>query len=259
MMHRNKNQKEIWNEYQKILPVKERKKFNVSIGYCLHEKELKERLISSGKYEFWDNWKNITRPIIIKNRSFKYASSNYSEQRKIEYARRADNWNGVLKKIIKDGGGFENSYLINVGANQGDEVSELPFKITCIDPSKELCARGKKKYPYMNFKSGSADKIPVKNNSFDIYLSLRTWCIAGVLPDEALEEAKRVLKSEGLSVTSFPLRFKNKKRTLETAVQDEIKVIAKWTYSLFDKEMDFIETFSAPEDFFIYGRLKNIK
>jgi SAM-dependent methyltransferase len=256
MMLQNKSLKKIWNENQKLLPTNYKTAFEKTIGYCLHEKKLKEDLILDGNKDIWESWKYTIRPQVIKNRSKKYSSINYMQQRKVEYDRRAKKWYELIENLIKEEGIPDGAHLVDIGANDGDEVCRLPFIITCVDPSIELFFKGKWKHDFMDFKVGTADSSGLQNSAFDVYLSLRTWCVAGVLPDEAFKEAKRILKSNGLLMVSFPLKFKTEEKTLETAVADKIKLLCDWTYSLFEKNLVSIKTYSAPEDFFIYGRLR---
>lgn len=251
-----KSSKDIWELCQKYLPKEERRRFDTKINFCFQERELRDRLVNSGKFELWKRWKEVARPIINNIKSSRYASGEYSKQKGIEYARRSENWYGTLITMINNEGFFCDSTLLNVGSNDGEEVADLPYIITCVDPSYRLCERGRARFPKINFRIGIADNLPFEDNSFDIYLSLRTWCVAGILPDEALLEAKRVLIPEGLLIVSFPLRFETQAKDLEHAVQDKIKPVAEWAYSLLSMNLSYIKTFSAPEDFFIYGRTK---
>ena len=143
MMRQHKTQSAIWDDSQRLLPKQYRRIFDNNIGYCLHEKMLKESLISSGNKKLWEYWKGITRPEIINNRSLKYSSNEFSKQKKVEYARRAENWNELLKDLISGEGILNNDKIVNIGANEGDEVCGLPYNLTCIDPSKDASRKGK--------------------------------------------------------------------------------------------------------------------
>ena len=98
-----------------------------------------------------------------------------------------------------------NKKLIDVGCGTGDigklflDNTKKDGEITCVDPNKGMISEGKKKLSnYKNIKwiISSAEKLPLKNNTFDFYtisFGLRnTKCL-----DRALSEAYRVLKPGG--------------------------------------------------------------
>jgi len=114
-------------------------------------------------------------------------------------------------------------------------------------------------YPNINFVEGTADALPFENGTFDVYCSLRTWCIAGVVPHEAFVEAVRVLRPNGLLIVSYPLRFdiERKSRTLLSAIEDDIKSIALMSKELFDSHLLQVGSVVGPEEMMIFGRSKN--
>ena len=98
-----------------------------------------------------------------------------------------------------------NQKLIDVACGTGD-IAKLFLKyvnndaqISCVDPNKEMLKKGKEKLnEYKNIKwiISSAEKLPVKNDSFDFYtisFGLRNTKNLS----KALSEAYRVLKPGG--------------------------------------------------------------
>ena len=256
MMYQNNTLSEIWNNNQSIIPFEQRSVFDKSKSFCIQERDLRNSLYGSSLQKCWLNWKSKLRPQIIKNRAKKYSSPEFKTQKLQEYSRRAEDWNKLIYNLLITEDISPASHIIDVGSNEGEEVSNLNFKITCIEPSSILCNQGKKRFPNMEFFIGSADHIPIVTSTIDAYISLRTWCIAGVLPDEALDEAKRVLKPQGLIIVSFPVRYRNEIRTWENLLDDKITPILKWTFDLLTNELQTVKTLNGNEDLFLYGRLK---
>ena len=98
-----------------------------------------------------------------------------------------------------------NQKLIDVACGTGDiaklfldNVNELS-QITCVDPNKGMISKGKEKlskYKNLNWIVASAEKLPVKDNSFDFYtisFGLRNTTNL----NKSLSEAYRVLKPGG--------------------------------------------------------------
>ena len=98
-----------------------------------------------------------------------------------------------------------NQKLIDVACGTGDiaklfldNVNKLS-QITCVDPNKGMISKGKEKlskYKNLNWIVASAEKLPVKDNSFDFYtisFGLRNTTDL----NKSLSEAYRVLKPGG--------------------------------------------------------------
>ena len=98
-----------------------------------------------------------------------------------------------------------NTKLIDVASGTGD-IAKLFFiktkktgQITCIEPNKLMLQQGEKKlkkYESIKWINASAEKIPVKDNSFDYYsisYGIRNVSDIGA----SLKEAFRVLKPGG--------------------------------------------------------------
>ena len=98
-----------------------------------------------------------------------------------------------------------NKKLIGVACGTGDiaklylENVNKSSKITCVDPNKGMIKKGKeklKKYYNLNWIIASAEKLPIKDNSFDFYtISFGLRNTKNL--DMCLAEAYRVLKPGG--------------------------------------------------------------
>ncbi len=98
-----------------------------------------------------------------------------------------------------------NHKLIDVACGTGDiaklflESVNKSSKITCVDPNNGMIKKGKeklKKFENLNWIKASAEKLPIKDNSFDFYtisFGLRNTKSL----DKAIAEAYRVLKPGG--------------------------------------------------------------
>ena len=98
-----------------------------------------------------------------------------------------------------------NKKLIDVACGTGDigklflDSTQKEAQITCVDPNKGMISEGKKKLSkYQNIKwiISSAEKLPLKDNTFDFYtisFGLRNTKSL----DRVLSEAYRVLKPGG--------------------------------------------------------------
>ena len=102
-------------------------------------------------------------------------------------------------------GPSKNKRLIDVACGTGDigklylDNTDINNHITCIDPNRGMVSKGKEKLKnYKNIKwiISSAEKLPLKSNSFDFYtisFGLRNTKDL----DKSLSEAYRVLKKGG--------------------------------------------------------------
>ena len=109
------------------------------------------------------------------------------------------------KNMINMMNASNNQKLIDVACGTGDiaklflnNVNKLS-EITCVDPNKGMIKKGQEKlneYKNLNWVVAPAEKLPLKNNSFDFYtisFGLRNTKDL----DKSLAEAFRVLKPGG--------------------------------------------------------------
>jgi ubiquinone/menaquinone biosynthesis C-methylase UbiE len=244
-----KTSEEIWNLFQKILDKEDRNCFDANQLFVVQEMKLKRRLMLKNKDDIWNKWLKLTSVELKKNLSKKYSSKEYFNQKVKEYCGRDINWNKLIGKVNI------NSKVIDVGSNEGDEVATLPYKLTCADISEEVCLRGKKKFPHINFVHLKSNNLPFNNNSFDIYISLRTWCVSGIQVEEVFKEARRVVKKGGLIIISLPLVFiTGKRKIFKNCKNPKMIPLAKNLLNMFKKQLYNTKTYSSSEDYFIYGR-----
>ena len=120
----------------------------------------------------------------------------------------------ALKRILKIIGKKEK--LLDIGGGYGRLVSEYikNFKnCLIIDPSEKLLSQAKKlcyKYKNLSLQKGIIEKIPQKNESFDVVLCVRTFHHLEN-SRQAIKEINRVLKPQGFLILEFAnkIRFKN--------------------------------------------------
>ena len=99
----------------------------------------------------------------------------------------------------------KNKKMIDVACGTGDigklylDSTSKKGEIICIDPNKSMIEKGKKKlinYKNIKWLIGSAENLPVKNNSFDYY-SISFGLRNTKNLNKVLSEAYRVLKPGG--------------------------------------------------------------
>ena len=99
----------------------------------------------------------------------------------------------------------KNTTLIDVASGTGDiaksflEKIKFQGKVTCVEPNKLMFEAGKKKlknFNRINWIAASAEKLPLKDEFYDIYsVSFGIRNFSNI--DKSLKEAKRVLKTGG--------------------------------------------------------------
>ena len=97
------------------------------------------------------------------------------------------------------------SNLIDVACGTGDigklflDNTRKNLSITCVDPNKSMISKGKEKlnnYKNIDWKVATAEKLPVKDNTFDFYtISFGLRNTKNI--NKTLTEAYRVLKPGG--------------------------------------------------------------
>ncbi len=107
----------------------------------------------------------------------------------------------ILNRLSK-----KNTRILDVGCGEGTRLSNLIRKsshLYGIDASEYAIRRAKKQYPDIHFKSGNAEDLSYKNESFDVVYS------AYVLehlsnPRAVIDEMVRVTKNDGTIVLAAP-------------------------------------------------------
>ena len=98
-----------------------------------------------------------------------------------------------------------NNSLIDVASGTGDiaklfnKKTNFSARIVCVEPNKEMMLVGKSnlnKFKNINWVRASAEKLPIKDNTFDFYsISYGIRNVSNI--DQTLKEAFRVLKPGG--------------------------------------------------------------
>lgn len=106
---------------------------------------------------------------------------------------------------------LEKQRIINIGVGNGQEALEL-FKtssdITFVDIAPSGLNNIKKHFPKSKFYKLSADNLSeIRNDSYDLYISLRTYNSAFFNIEDAINEAARVIKCNGTIIISIANAF----------------------------------------------------
>jgi ubiquinone/menaquinone biosynthesis C-methylase UbiE len=113
----------------------------------------------------------------------------------------------ILKHYDKN---LEGKTLLDVGCAEGVEVNEfrkLGLKADGVDTKEDFISKAQKRFPEANFVVGSAEKLPFKDQSYDIIFSINTLFYTDV--EKSLPEFCRVLKKGGRGVVSFDTEIFN--------------------------------------------------
>ena len=109
-------------------------------------------------------------------------------------------WN-LLGKIEK------NYKILEAGCGYGQWVialNQLGFKIKGVDIAESTLKRIKKIYPPADITVADVESLPLKDGSFDVYLSFGVIEHFEKGPSKVLNETKRVLKKNGLLYLTVP-------------------------------------------------------
>ena len=103
------------------------------------------------------------------------------------------------------------NYILSVGVGSGNEAIALfsdCTHITFVDIAKEGLEKIKRHIPLSNIIVGSADDLsPIPDNSYDLYVSLRTFNSSFFNIAEAVSEARRVLRPHAIIIASVANGF----------------------------------------------------
>jgi len=125
--------------------------------------------------------------------------------------------------------------VLDVGCGSGrvyDFFAEYNVEYTGLDISKELIKIAKNNYPKANFMVGDATKLPLKDNGFDIVISIATihHIPTRELRNKAVYELYRVCKSNGHLLVSI-WYFWNKPKIVFSFTRNYIIRLAKNNFS----------------------------
>lgn len=116
--------------------------------------------------------------------------------------------------------------LLDVGCGSG--ISTTFFKVKekfGIDPSSELIKIAIKNYPYCEFRVASAEKIPFKNKTFDLLLSLTAIQNFSDIT-KGLLEIKRVGKKDAYFILTY-LKKSPKHKDIDNIIKLNFDIIKR--------------------------------
>lgn len=190
-------------------------------GYTISRDELnlnKERSqlanIIGKKYKIdYEKAKHIVDNVISESFNDKYADYHYSfDSRSV-----ASTWKEQFLSIYNhlSNQDLANNYILNVGVGGGKEAITLFSNcpdITYVDIARDGLKQIKKRLPSSHILVASADNLfQIESNSYDLYISLRTYNSSFFDIEKAVKEADRVLKSNAIIIVSVANGFLHSK------------------------------------------------
>ena len=168
----------------------------------------------SKKYKIHnDDAKHLVDNVISESFNDKYADYNYSfDSRSLKPSWKDEIFSIYRHLSDKD---IANNYILNVGVGGGQEAITLFSNcshITFVDIAKDGLNQVKKRLPSSRISIASADNLfQIASNSYDLYISLRTYNSSFFDIDKAVKEAARVLKSNSIIIISVANGFLHSK------------------------------------------------
>ena len=151
--------------------------------------------------------------------------------------------------------------LIDVACGTGDiaklylDLTNSDEKIFCVDPNEGMINKGKKKlinYKNIEWSIGTAENLPVKNNSFDFYtISFGLRNTKNL--NKALSEAYRVLKPGGRFLCLEFSKIENE--NLNIIYKNYSKIIPKIGKAIVGDKQPYEYLIKSIEEFVNQGQL----
>jgi len=112
-----------------------------------------------------------------------------------------------LATIKKISGDLRPLRILDIGSNGGNLTAKIAkfypkAKIFGIDIYDKAVKYAQKKYPGVHFQTADAQRLPFRNESFDLIFCLETLEHI-VSPSKALKEIKKCLKKDGRAIISM--------------------------------------------------------
>ena len=144
---------------------------------------------------------------------YKYSKYDYSNDiRSINVE-----WSKTFEQIYNKANNkpLNNIKILNVGVGSGNEAAKLFLRcnnITFVDIAPHGLNKIKKVIPTSKIIRGRAEDLSeLKDNSYDLYVSLRTYNSSFFDMTKAIKEAQRVLKHDSVAIISISNGFLNTK------------------------------------------------
>lgn len=215
-----------------------------------------------------DDIQHIVSHILSEAFNKKYASYDYkNDVRSINNA-----WNQSFYFICRELSiDLSNNIIINVGVGSGNEATQI-FKncqnITFVDIAPDGLKKIKKMMPQSKIIVSSAENLDLINdNSYDAYISLRTFNSSFFNHNKAMNEAKRILKNNGYIIISIANGFLCSNHNIIPGLiipgtefidlykgLDIIKKLAKIMYKIGFKNIKMLTT---NEEIYLFANLEN--
>ena len=162
------------------------------------------------KYELnFEDTSNLVNRVVSEAFDEKYSSYNYSDDARSLNINWKENFISVYNQLLTYP--IEDKKILNVGVGSGNEAIELFSKcknITFVDIAKNGLENIKKKIPNSNVINSRAENLSLlENNTYDLYISLRTYNSSFFDIKQAISEANRVLKHDAVIMISIANGF----------------------------------------------------
>ena len=162
------------------------------------------------KYKFnIDDTSKLVNLVMSEAFDEKYATYNYSDDARSLSVDWKDNFLTIYNKLLLSS--LQNKDILDVGVGSGNEAIALfsdYHNITFVDIAPNGLAKIKKQIPNSKIVVSRAENLDILiNNSYDIYISLRTYNSSFFNVKQAISEAHRVLKKDGIIIISIANGF----------------------------------------------------
>lgn len=181
--------------------------------------------------------------------NIKYGSDSFFKHHQTERI----NWKSKTKKIVRLANIKESDRVLVVGVNDGEEIKYFKNSIVGIDLSENAIKRASLKFPDKKFFVGSSNNLNFPDSSFNVYMSLRTFSVTGVLPEKSIKEAFRILRKNGSIIISIALWDKKSRRLGQIKFEnlsEDSKKIAK----VFERYFEKIKYYRISSEEFMIGK-----
>lgn len=158
------------------------------------------------KYKFnIDDASKLVNLVMSEAFDEKYATYNYSDDARSLSVDWKNNFLMIYNKLLLSS--LENKDILDVGVGSGNEAIALfsdCSNITFVDIAPNGLKKIKKQIPKSNIVVSRAEKlVTLINNSYDMYISLRTYNSSFFNVKQAISETYRVLKKDGIIIISI--------------------------------------------------------
>ena len=189
-------------------------------GLNISQKKVYESNKVAGLIKFLENKYNMKYDDAMKfiNEGLKYAfNEKYSSYNYCYDVRSLDdswkeNFISICEKMIN--GSINDKKILNVGVGSGTEATNLFSNckdITFVDIAPIGLEKIKNKHPQATIVNSMAEDLPLTDDMYELYVSLRTYNSTFFDVKKSLSEAYRVLKHNGVIIISIANGFLNYK------------------------------------------------